>query len=123
VNGPQAQQTLAAANRHIGGQLELKLVRYDCPGGIAVAAAVEGHPDLWYVLTEYHVNIFEDLGAIAAAPPVVRLPQDTSDGTLPCCETGCANTTTLLQAATAGWLRPPGAADICWYCPNHHGSQ
>jgi hypothetical protein len=71
-----AQRTLQVGARHIGGDLDVKMIPYDCPGGFAVISPVPDQPDLWYILTGYHVNIFEDLEAAFSAPPVVRLPRD-----------------------------------------------
>jgi len=72
-----AYKTLRAGEKHIGGNIGARIVPYACPGGFAVVAPVAGQDDLWYVLTEYHPNVFEDLEAIAAAPPVMRLFPDT----------------------------------------------
>lgn len=73
----EAHKTIRVKENHIGGHLEASIIRYACPGGFAVVVPVPDHPDLWYILTGYDVNIFEDLGAAAAAPPIVRLFPDT----------------------------------------------
>lgn len=72
----EARETVRIGGMHLGGNVSLRIVPYACSGGFAVVIPVVGQADLWFLLVEYSVNIFEDLGAAAAAPPVVRLPVD-----------------------------------------------
>lgn len=71
--------TLQSKLTNCGNYPPTVVVRYPCPGGYAVLAPVlddqqQPYPDLWHILTAYHVNIFEELYAIAAVPLVVRIP-------------------------------------------------
>jgi hypothetical protein len=69
----EAWKTLQAKFSHIGGDLETRIIPYECTGGYAVISPVDDFPDLWFILTEYDQNIFEALGTIASVPPVVKL--------------------------------------------------
>lgn len=55
----------------------MKVVPYDCDGGYAVAHPVEDH-DLWFILTDWDVNIREAIRTISIASyayPLVKLPE------------------------------------------------
>jgi len=73
----QAEETIRVGQRHIGGDSGAHVVPYACIGGFAVVIPVPSQPSLWYLLTDYHANTFEDLGAAVAAPPVTWLFPDT----------------------------------------------
>lgn len=72
----EALQTVRARDRHTGREMKLRVISFACPGEYAVVSPVDDHADLWYIITDYHVNVFEDLEGIVAAPPVVHLFPD-----------------------------------------------
>jgi hypothetical protein len=70
----QARTILTTAQRLLGGTRAQVIVYPARPHfAVAIPAGVQGHDDLYYILTKYHVNHIEELEAIVHAPRIMHI--------------------------------------------------